>query len=267
MKVAFLGPLTSFSHDAALKAFPKAGFLELHSIHDVFSAVSNGEAETGVVPMENSTEGSVNTTLDLLLSNDLLISSEVFIDVKHCLIASPGARKINKIYSHPQAFAQCQNWLRKHHPKAEHIATSSTASAAVHTAGNIQSAAIASETTAERFGLKVLEKNIQDLSFNKTRFVVINKKPALASASNKTTMFFAVKDRPGALFDCLKGFKDFNVNLTRLESRPSKKSAWDYVFFVEFIGDSTEPRIKKAFAELKKYAKSFKVLGSYPRIR
>jgi chorismate mutase/prephenate dehydratase len=266
MKVAFLGPLTSFSHDAALKAFPNTELLEVHSIHDVFSAVRKGRADAGVVPIENSTEGSVNTTLDLLLSNELVISKEVFVNIAHSFIANAGVEKVNKIYSHPQAFAQCQNWLRKRYPKAELVGASSTASAAVHAASNGNSAAIASEKTAKRFGLRVVQQNIQDLSFNKTRFIVIGKKAAKAARTNKTTMFFAVKDRPGALFDCLKGFKDLNVNLTRLESRPSRKSAWDYVFFVEFVGDVSEPRIKDALAELKKHANFVKVLGSYPRI-
>jgi len=265
MKIAFLGPLTSFSHDAAIKAFPKADLLEVHSIHDVFSAVMKGNADSGVVPIENSTEGSVNTTLGLLLSNDLIISKEIFVNIAHSLIAKEGAENVKKIYSHPQAFAQCQNWLRKRYPKTELVGASSTASAAVHAAANVDSAAIASEKTAKRFGLRVLQKNIQDLSFNKTRFIVISKKAAKPDKTNKTTMFFAVKDRPGALFDCLKGFKDLNVNLTRLESRPSRKSAWDYVFFVEFIGDVSEQRIKNALAELNKHANFVKVLGSYPK--
>lgn len=265
-KVAFLGPLTSFSHDAALKAFPNAELLELHSLQSVFSVVQNGKANAGIVPIENSTEGSVTTTLDLLLSGDLLVSGEVFIDVAHAFIAKNHNGKIKKIYSHPQAFAQCQQWLQKNHPSAELVGASSTASAAVHAAAENDSAAIASANTAERFGLKVLKNNIQDLSFNKTRFVVIGRKKAKPSASNKTSMFFAVKDRPGALLDCLKGFKDNNINLTRLESRPSRKSAWDYVFFIEFQGDLSEERVKKALEELNDHVKMAKILGSYPKI-
>ncbi len=265
MKVAFLGPETSFSHEAALKAFPEANLVEMHSIQNIFYAVSDGKADFGVVPIENSTEGSVTTTLDLLLSNNLLIQKEVFVDVNHCLIATPETVKIKKIYSHPQAFAQCQQWLWKNYAGTELVGTSSTASGASHAKEDRNSAAIASKNTAKHFGLKILAENIQDLDFNQTRFTVVGKKLAEPSKTNKTTLFFAVKDRPGALFDCLKGFKDFGVNLTRLESRPSKKSAWDYVFFVEFEGDLSEERVKGALAELETHTKFVKVFGSYPR--
>ena len=136
----------------------------------------------------------------------------------------------------------------------------------MHAAGEQGSAAVASKATAERFGLQVLEENIQDLDFNKTRFIVLSKEKAKPSSKNKTTLLFAVKDRPGALFDCLKGFKDQNINLTRVDSRPSRKSAWDYVFFVEFEGAVSEKRVEKALAELKKHTKMFKLFGSYPRL-
>jgi len=265
MKVAFLGPETSFSHEAAIKLFSDAQLMETHSIQSVFYAVSTDKTDVGVVPIENSTEGSVNTTLDLLLSSDLLICGEAFIDVNHCLIAGVDAGKIKRIYSHPQAFAQCQQWLWKNYPDAELVGVSSTASSAEHALGEKGSAAIASKNTAKHHGLKILVENIQDLKFNKTRFVVIGKRPAENNKANKTTMIFAVKDKPGALFDCLRGFKDFNVNLTRLESRPSKKSAWDYVFFIEFEGDLSENRVKKALAELKEHTTFVKLFGSYPR--
>jgi len=264
MKVAFLGPETSFSHDAALKAFPKAKLVEVRSIQNVFISVENGLADAGVVPMENSTEGSVNTTLDLLVSGNLLIQSEVFIDVKHCLLSNSSKGSIKNIYSHPQAFAQCLQWLHKNFPTVELVGDLSTASAAENAAGEEGSAAIASKSTAEKFGLKVLEENIQDLNFNKTRFVVVAKENNSGNGE-KTTMFFAVKDRPGALFDCLKGFKDSNVNLTRLESRPSKKGAWDYIFFVEFQGSVKDDGVKSALDELKKHTTFLKILGSYSR--
>lgn len=266
LRIAFLGPLTSFSHDAALKAFPDAQLLEFHSIQNVFSAVKSRKADAGVVPIENSTEGSVSTTLGLLLSSDLMILGEVFIDVAHCLIANRGNSEVKKVFSHPQAFAQCEGWLQKNYPDAELVGASSTASAAVHAAGEQGSAAIASKNTAERFGLQVLAENIQDLSFNKTRFIVLSKEKSKSSSKNKTTMFFAVKDRSGALLDCLKGFKDQKINLTRLESRPSRKSAWDYVFFVEFEGDLSEKRVKSALVELKKHASTVKLFGSYPKL-
>ena len=265
MKVAFLGPETSFSHEATLKVFPGTSLVEMHSIQNIFHAVSAGNADFGVVPIENITEGSVNTTLDLLLSNDLLILEEVFVDVNHCLLAAPNASKIEKIYSHPQAFAQCQKWLWKNYANIELVGTSSTASAASHAKEDKNSAAIASKNSTRQFGLRVLAEKIQDMDFNQTRFVVIGKTPARPAKTNKTTMFFAVKDRPGALFDCLKGFKDFGINLTRLESRPSKKIAWDYVFFVEFEGDLSEERVKDALAELKKHTTLVKFFGSYPR--
>jgi len=265
LKVSFLGPATSFSHNAALKAFPEAELVEVESIHNVFDTVESKEAEFGVVPLENSTEGSVTSTLDLLLSHNVFITGELSIRVVHCLLAKSGIKKIEKIYSHPQALSQCEKWLRKNYPKARLVGSSSTASAAEHTAKLDNAAAIASKQTAPKFGLEILEEGIQDLDFNETRFVVIGLKHAEPASNNKTTMFFALKDKPGGLFDCLKGFKDSNINLTRLESRPSKKEAWNYVFFVEFEGDRTEPRVKKAIEELKKYTVLVKVLGSYPK--
>lgn len=265
MKVIFLGPETSFSHDAALKAFPKAELVEAGSIQNVFRAVNRNEADSGIVPIENSTEGSVNRTLDLLVTHGLIISREIFIDIKHCFLSNSKQDEIKKIYSHPQAFAQCQEWLQKNYPDTELVGASSTASAAQHATAEKGSAAIASKKTAKKFGLNVLEENIQDLSFNKTRFIVIGKVKATPSPSNKTSMFFAVKDRPGALLDCLKGFKKNEINLTKLESRPSRKSAWEYVFFVEFEGDLSEKRVKKAIAELGEYAKIIKTFGSYPK--
>ncbi len=264
MKVIFLGPETSFSHEAALKAFPKTKLVEATSIQNVFRSVKKNEADAGIVPIENNTEGSVNRTLDLLISVDLIISGEVFIDIKHCFLSNSKSGEIKKIYSHPQAFAQCQEWLQKKYPDIELAGVSSTASAAQHASKEKGSAIIASKKTAKKFGLKMLEENIQDLSFNKTRFVVISKTKAASSPSNKTSMFFAVKNRPGALFDCLKGFKKYKINLTKIESRPSRKSAWEYVFFVEFEGDLSEERIKNALAELGEYTKTVKIFGSYP---
>ncbi len=264
MKIIFLGPETSFSHDAALKAFPKAELVEASSIQNVFRAVDKNEADAGIVPIENSTEGSVNITLDFLIGFNLIISGEVFIDIRHCFLSNSKQREIKKIYSHPQAFAQCQEWLHQNYPNTKLAGASSTASAAQHAVEEKGSAAIASKKSAKKFGLKVLEEDIQDLSFNKTRFIIIEKTAAKPSPLNKTSMFFLVKDRPGALLDCIKGFKKQEINLTRIESRPSRKSAWNYVFFVEFKGDISDKSVEKAIAELKKYAKIIKIFKSYP---
>jgi chorismate mutase/prephenate dehydratase len=265
MKVAFLGPVTSFSHDAALKAFPDADLVELNSIQGVFSAVEEDSTDLGVVPFENSTEGSVTTSLDLLFSKNLFIGGEIFVDVIHCLMAKPGG-KIKRIYSHSQAFAQCYKWLNKNYPKVDLVGSASTAGAAESASKENGSAAIGSKRAAEKFGLNVLAENIQDLHFNKTRFIVLSKHATVPGNDSKTSIFFAVKDKPGALFDCLKGFRNFDVNLTRLESRPSKKSAWDYVFFVEFQGNTAEENVKKALQELREYTNSVKILGSYSKI-
>jgi len=265
MKVAFLGPKTSFSHEAVLKVFPKADLLEVHSIPSVFSSVESKEADFGIVPLENSTEGSVNATLDLLIQSDLKISGELFVDVAHCLLSKQGS-SITRIYSHPQAFAQCQQWLQKNCPKAELADSSSTASAAELASREPGSAAIASKASAKEFGLGVVAKNIQDLGFNKTRFIVLGFKEAKPNPKNKTAMVFSAKNKPGALFDALKSFKVYDVNLTKLESRPSKKGNWEYLFFVEFDGDLTEARIQKALAELKEHTDFEKAFGSYPKI-
>jgi len=263
LKVAFLGPETTFSHQAVLKIFPNNALLPEKSIQDVFEAVDLGKAGFGVVPVENSTEGSVNVTLDLLAESKLSILKETSIPISHFLLSKASLEKVKIVFSHPQALAQCRKWLESKLPNAELSETTSTAKAAEISSVTENSAAIASKLAAESFGLQVLAENIQDNSKNLTRFIAIGKNGFAKSGKLKTSILFAVQHKPGALFDALKAFKVYDVNLTRIESRPSKKTPWEYLFFVDFEGSALEERIKKALEELKAHCAHFKILGSF----
>lgn len=263
-KTAFLGPEATFSHAAALKFFPKSELLPEKSIQDVFEAVKNSKAGFGVVPVENSTEGSVNVTLDLLADCDLSVIRECSVPISHCLLSkSKSISEIKLVHSHPQALAQCRKWLEKNLPNAELAECSSTARAAEIALQNNGSAAIASRLAAEKFGIGILAEDVQDFSGNITRFLAISKNPAIPSGKAKTMILFSTMHKPGALFDVLKSLKVYNVNMTRIESRPSKKTAWEYVFFVDVEGRSTEPGLTHAFEEIKQHCKLFRILGSF----
>ncbi|HIH32795.1 MAG TPA: prephenate dehydratase [Candidatus Diapherotrites archaeon] len=263
-KVAYLGPEASFSHAAALKLFPNAKIVPEKSFQDIFRIVEEGKAEFGVVPIENSTEGSVNVNLDLLAEGELKIVKETSMKIEHQLVSKAGSLKEVKIvFSHPQGLAQCRQWLQKNLPEVELSESSSTAKAAESVAGIPNSAAISSLLAARKFGLNIIAENIQDNPNNQTRFVVISKKAAKPSGKVKTSILFSTKHKPGALFDALKALKDFGVNMTKIESRPSKKDAWHYVFFVDFEGSQESENVKKALEELGRHCDSLKILGSF----
>lgn len=262
-RVSFLGPLGTFSHIAALKHFGNsAGLIPKESVDEVFKSVERGESAYGVVPIENSTEGSIGATLDLLRSSPLNIAAELKLKVEHNLLALPGVKlsDISAVYAHPQALAQCKKFLSS--LKAQKRQSASNASAC----GSLdaRSAAISSELAAKLYKLSILKLNIQDKSDNTTRFVVLSRKSAAKAKKSKTSIVFAVRDEPGSLVRMLQIFSSRKINLSKIESRPSKEKQWEYLFYIDFIGHASDKKCKEALAEVKKQAKSLRVLGSYP---
>ena len=267
LAVAYLGPEGTFSQRAALKHFGHAiDSRPVDSIGAVFRQVESGGGDYGVVPIENSTEGVVGHTLDLFVSSELSICGEVELRIHHCLMAKGGSlADIAKIYSHQQSFAQCRRWLDANLPQAKQETVSSNAEAARRAAAQSGCAAIAGEAVADDYRLRVLASNIEDEPGNTTRFVVIGRQVAGATGRDKTSVLFSGKDRPGALYELLQSFKKRDINMTRIESRPSRRGNWSYVFYVDFDGHVADANVGAALAELQELAPFFKSLGSYPR--
>lgn len=265
LKIACLGPEASFSHLAALKRFgSQVKFLPCASITDVFLEVERGAADYGVVPVENSIEGAISHTLDMLADSDLKICRQVTLDISHNLLANCPKNKIKRIYSIQQVLGQCRKWLQTNFPGLETVEVSSTTRAAQVAAKEKYSACIASQLAAKIYHLKVLASDIEDSPHNFTRFLVIGKEDVVQTGRDRTSIIFSIKDRVGALHDMLVPFKKNKINLTKIESRPSKKKAWDYYFFMDLQGHWNNPRVKKALAELENKCKFLKILGSYP---
>lgn len=265
LKIAYLGPEASFTHLAALKKFgSQIKYAPLESITDIFLEVERDCADYGVVPIENSIEGAVSHTLDMFMDADLKICSQIVLGVSHNLLANCAKDKIRRIYSNPQVFGQCRIWLQKNLPHVEKIAVSSTTRAAQVAAKEKYSACIASALAARVYKLKVIAFDIEDSPHNITRFLVIGKSEVPSTRKDKTSIMFSIKDRMGALHDMLIPFKKYKINLTKIESRPSKKKAWDYYFFVDLEGHKDNPLVKKALFELENKCKFLKILGSYP---
>ena len=265
LKITYLGPRASFTNLAALKKFgSQVSFLACNSIADVFQEVQRGSADYGVVPIENSIEGAVSHTLDVFVESDLKICSQIILDVAHNLLANCAKNKIKRIYSNPYVFGQCRIWLQKNFPQVELVDVSSTTRAAEIVKKEKNCAAIASLLASEVYGLKVLAKDIQDSLHNVTRFLVVGKNIAAKTGHDKTSLLFSIKDHVGALYEMLLPFRKYGVNLTKIESRPSKKKAWEYYFFVDISGHQDDAKIKLALKELEKRCNYLKVLGSYP---
>ena len=266
LKVACLGPQATFTHLAALRHFgSSATFVPLDSIKGVFEAVDSGKAEYGVVPIENSSEGIVSHTLDMFIDYDLNINAEIMLEVSHHLMSRSGRKRdIKKISSHPQASAQCRGWLEAKMPGIPVIGASSTAKAAEIAASDKGVAAIASELAAKVYGLRFVSKNIEDSRRNYTRFLVISRGVHPRSGNDKTSIMFSAKDRPGALYDILAPFKRAKINLTKIESRPSRRKAWEYIFFVDMLGHIEDKKVQRAIDSMKDACLFLKVLGSYP---
>ncbi|RJP70777.1 MAG: prephenate dehydratase [Candidatus Abyssobacteria bacterium SURF_17] len=263
--VSYLGPQATFAHLAALQKFGSStSYLPARTISDVFIDVQKGRANYGVVPIENSTEGSVSYTLDMFMESDLKIFSEVMLEVSHNLMSKSQLTGITKIYSHPQALAQCRRWLEANVPAAELTATSSTAQAAELAAKDVSAGAIANEIAAEIYHLNLLVRRIEDSPYNYTRFLVVGHSIAEKSGRDKTSVMFSIRHRAGALSEILKTFASYEINLTRIESRPSRQRAWEYVFFVDLEGHTDDPRVAQALHEATEHCIFLKTLGSYP---
>jgi len=269
LKVAFLGPEGTFTQAAVLKHFgASVRALPLPAIDEVFHEVEGGIADFGVVPIENSTEGTVNHTLDMFLSTSLKICGEVEMRINHCLMGRmPGFASVRRVCAHPQALAQCRGWLDEHLPDAERVPVSSNAEGARRARDERGSAAIAARAAAEIYGLSVIVADIEDRADNTTRFLVVGRKLFAASGVDKTTLLVSASDTAGAgaLFKLLEPLAEHAVNMTRIESRPSHKRKWDYVFFIDIEGHVSDAAVAKALAALEQRASLFKVLGSYPR--
>lgn len=266
LKIAYFGPPATFTHLAARRHFgSSAEYVPESTIKAIFESVMRGKAQYGVVPVENSTEGVVNYTLDMFMDSDLSITSEILLPIKHNLMSKTGRKTgIKKIYSHPQPLAQCRGWLEDYYPGVPIIGGMSTASAAKRVAREPSSAAIASELAADIYKLKFIAKGIEDYKDNYTRFLVIAKDYLPKTGNDKTSIMFSVKDKPGALYTILEHFSRHKINLTKIESRPSKRKAWEYIFFVDMEGHVEESKVKKAVDAVKKKCLYLKVLGSYP---
>ena len=268
LKVGFLGPEGTFSQQAVLKHFGHSvRALPLPAISEVFEEVQAGHADFGVVPIENSTEGTVNNTLDMFLSSSLKICGEVELRIhQHLMGRMKGMEKIERVCSHPQSLAQCRQWLDEHLAGVERIPVSSNAEAARRARDEDGTAAIAGQAAADVYGLNVIVPEIEDRPDNTTRFLVIGRKLFNASGQDKTTLLVSAGDTqsPGSLHRLLEPFARMNISLTRIESRPSRRRKWDYVFFIDVEGHADSSPLKEALEELKEQASLFKVLGSYP---
>jgi len=266
MTAAYLGPQGTFSQEAAVKHF--GGLTTLvpcGSIDEVFRQVETGAAGYGVVPVENSTEGAIGRTLDLLLSTPARICGEVMLPVRQCLMSRSGRLgDIRKVYSHTQSLSQCQQWLARNLPRAGRVAVVSNAEAARLAARERGAAAIGPRTAAALYGLKLLARNIEDEGKNTTRFLVIAEDDAAPSGRDKTSLVMSTRNVPGAMHDLLTPLAVNQVSMTRLESRPSRTGLWEYVFYVDIEGHQQDPNVARAFAELKQKASLLKILGSYP---
>lgn len=267
LRVAYLGPEGTFTQLAARRMFGlQARYREVATIDAVFEAVESGDATYGVVPFENSTEGAVSMTSDALLESNLLIRQEYVLPIAHCLLSRAASlSRVEVVYSHPQALAQCRSWIAKHLPRAQVVQTTSTAAAAREAQVDDRAAAIAADIAAEIHDLPIVRANVHDRAENATRFVVLGQSDAPPTGEDRTTIAFDVPDERGALRRVLSVLEDADVNLTRIESRPNRNQPWHYVFLVDVEGHRSEPALARAIAAVSKATDFVKVLGSYPR--
>lgn len=266
IRVAYLGPAATFSHQAALQLFGDAtDLVPVSTIRDVFVETERGGTDYGVVPVENSTEGTVQDTLDSFVDSELRACSELSLTIVQNLLARCSKEQIRTVYSHPQALAQCRRWLAANLPGVETVQVFSTSRAAEQAAGDPTGAAIATALAAEVYGLNVVEAGIQDLSNNITRFLVIGRTFPAPTGRDKTAVIISIKDRVGALHDMMEVFAQERINLSNIQSRPSRRKAWNYFFFIEMEGHSTDSNVRRALDTLEQQGSEVKVLGSWPR--
>jgi chorismate mutase/prephenate dehydratase len=267
-RVTYLGPAGTYTHAAALQWFGKdAQWQPAVDIPEIFAAVESGRADYGVVPVENSSEGSVIPTLDAFNTSSLQITGELLLRIRQCLLARTGTARqdITKVVSHQQSLGQCRDWLAANLPGIDKISVNSNAEAARLAAQQPGTAAIAGKTAAELYGLQVLAEGIEDSHDNTTRFVLLSRTGAMQSTGrDKTSIIISAHNEPGTLFRALEPFHRFGINLTKLESRPSRKAAWSYSFYVDFDGHVADGKVQEALQVLKSHALDVKMLGSYP---
>jgi chorismate mutase/prephenate dehydratase len=267
LNIAYLGPEFTFTHQAAMKKFGSSvNYLSCDSIGEVFTEVERGNADYGVVPIENSIEGAVNHTMDVFVRSPLVICSEAYLRIRHAFMSKAASLKaVRSIYTHPQVFGQCRGWIEKNFSTAKLKETSSTTKAAEVASKQSKAGCIASELAAARYGLNILASSVEDSASNVTRFLIIGDDMPKPTGRDKTSVVFSVKDRPGILHDSLTPFKKAGINLTKIESRPYKLKAWQYYFFVDMQGHADDLKVRKALRELDSKCDFLKVLGSYPR--
>ncbi len=267
VKVAYLGPEGTYSQLAAMDFFgAEVDLLDSASIDDVFAAVENRQTSHGIVPVENSTEGAINNTQDCLIDSDARIIGEQIVSIEHSLLVKAGSKKnqLTKIVSHKQSLAQCRNYLSTNFPNAEQIECASNAEAAILAQTDASTAAIASEFAGSLYNLQSLQCCIQDKSNNRTRFLALALDETEATGKDKTSILVYTENKPGALFRVLEPFEKYQLSLTKIETRPSKKEAWEYVFFIDFEGHVKDALTKQLFESLRNSGVEIKVLGSYP---
>lgn len=266
IKIGYLGSIGSFTHQAAIHQFGKAlEQVSFETIPDVFDAVQKKWVNYGVVPIENSTEGVVNHTLDMFLEYDLKIIAEILMDIKHHLISSESTlENIQVLFSHPQAFAQCRLWIKSNLPHCKLVEVPTTSEGVLRIKNEKNAAAIGSHLSAQIHNMPIIRESIQDSSNNMTRFLVIGNQIPRPAEKNKTSIMLALADKVGALFEVLSVFRIFEINLTKIESRPSKKRPWEYIFFIDFQGHIDQKKTDTVLEELRKKSTQVKILGSYP---
>ncbi len=264
--ICYLGPEASFTHQAAREKFGSS--VEYHpvlAIDSVFEEVAAGRADYGVVPIENSTEGSISDTLDMFIESNLRICGEVLLPIHHNLMAACKIEEIKKVYSRPIALGQCKAWLASNLPNVETVHVASTTQAAKLAKTEKGAAAIAHEEAAQIYGLEILSSSIEDSPHNATRFIVLSKQDAGRTGADKSSIMCAIKNRPGALVDLLLPFKTKQINLTQVVPWPSKKRAWDYFFFIDFDGHTSDPHVAATLRQVEELCTELRILGSYPK--
>ena len=266
LRIGYLGPAGSFSHTAAMLKFGQSVEYEpLTDIASIFGEVSKGHCDLGLAPVENTMGGGVIETLDALIDSDVKVCAEVLMAIHHNLLGNCSLEQVEKVYSKPEVFAQCRNWLTATFKGAQTISVASTAKAAQLAAQEPKAAAIGSTVAAELYELRIICENIEDIANNVTRFLVISREDARPTGEDKTAILFSTAHKAGALADVLDVFKRYEINLTNIESRPSRKRQWEYYFFVDFLGHRTEKRIQEGMEESRKHCLQLSILGSFPR--
>src|SRR3989338_7607232 len=268
VSVAYLGPEATFTHLASLSKFGSSvRYVPCTSITEVFAEVDHKRVDYGVIPVENSIEGAVSHSLDMFIDSELKICSEVLFEISHNLMAHCDLKSIKRIYSNPQVFGQCRLWLEQNLPKAELRESTSTSQAAQRARDEDGAAAIASKLAATLYNLNILAEGIEDLAHNVTRFLVVGRQMAARTKNDKTSIVVSIKDKVGALYEMLDPIRKNGVNMTKIESRPSKKKAWDYYFFIDMEGHAEDAPVKKTLKAIEERVRFLKVLGSYPQVR